>query len=247
MTADGSKLRDIAQAWAPIRPRPEVGTMIPFDLARDGTQVVFATCAYPRPGSVTTGERANRAYGYELTRVGAMGGAPRRLTANQVFDGYPAWSPDGRRVAFLHDGVDGYVDARQLSTIGVDGADARGIVKASEGTFPVLHPPVWSPDGRRLAFVGVDVSDGFGLYTVAADGAELQQLSDLRPLTKTVGSAPAWSPDGSRIVIAIDDEPSLPDVVLYSMAPDGTGLRMLVRRDGDGGIEAVEPNGGRDR
>ena len=227
--ADGSAVRDIAQAWAFIGAERDgtVGTMIPFDLAPDGTQVAFATCGYPHPGSVLTGEDRDVAvYGYELARVGTMGGTPQRLTANQVTDVYPGWSPDGRRVAFLH--RTGYREARQLSTIGVDGTDARGIVRAPEGWGLALYPPVWSPDGRRLAFVGGGGDGGLALYTVAADGAELRQLSDLRPLSEAV-SVPAWSPDGRRLAYLKVEGGG---AALYSIAADGTDERQLTTIDG---------------
>ncbi len=227
--ADGSAVRDIAQAWAFIGAERDgtVGTMIPFDIAPDGTQVAFATCGYPHPGSVLTDDddRDVTVYGYELARVGVMGGTPQRLTANQVTDVYPAWSPDGRRVAFLQTG---YWEARQLSTIGVDGTDARGIVRAPEGWGLALYPPVWSPDGRRLAFVGGGGDGGLALYTVAADGAELQQLSELRPLSEAV-SVPAWSPDGRRLAYLKVEGGG---AALYSIAADGTDERQLTTIDG---------------
>jgi hypothetical protein len=58
-----------------------------------------------------------------------------------------------------------------------------------------LNPtsPVWSPDGRRLAFV----SDG-GLYAMNANGTALERVSATAPFSR-----PSWSPDGSRIAYVV--------------------------------------------
>ena len=63
------------------------------DVSPDGSHIVYSTCEYPLPGSV--GE-----YGYELGITGVDGTGKRRLTNNTQFEHYPAWSPDGSKVAF---------------------------------------------------------------------------------------------------------------------------------------------------
>src|SRR4029078_3862376 len=55
--------------------------------------------------------------------------------------------------------------------------------------------PVWSPDGRRIAFL----RGGTWLYVMNADGSGQRSLAANTPHNEVVGSAPAWSPDGRKI------------------------------------------------
>ncbi len=222
-TRDGSTVWRIARAWRVASldssglPEPTVGSMIPFDVAPDGGQVVFATCRYPPPGVEPSDQHGD--YQYELSLVASGGGDIQRLTANATFDGYPAWSPDGRRIAFLRalttDSANG--GARDLVTVAADGGDAKRIVTGEDLN---LHAPAWSPDGRRLAFVAKRE-----LYVADADRPQVQDLGSglLRPLAATI-SAPAWSPDGRRLAYAKDRGSH---VGVYTIAPNGSGERLL--------------------
>lgn len=224
---DGSSVRRIAQAWAyggqsPHRKsEPTVGSMIPFDVAPDGGQVAFATCRYPRPGAESSDQHED--YQYELALVATQGGDIRRLTANETFDGYPAWSPDGQRLAFLHELTTkgDYGGALELMTVAADGTDARRIVTGGDLN---LHPPAWSPDSQRLAFVA-----NKQLYVVGVNAPDVPDLGSglLRPLAATI-SAPAWSPDGGRLAYAKDLGSH---VGVYTIAPNGSGERLLGRID----------------
>jgi Tol biopolymer transport system component len=61
----------------------------------------------------------------------------------------PAWSPNGKRIAFTSDRNGSY----QIFMIGADGANLRQITSptAQPGSFPIF-----SPDGRRLAYTGAN-------------------------------------------------------------------------------------------
>ncbi|MDN3354438.1 serine hydrolase [Actinomadura sp. DC4] len=143
----------------------------------------------------------------ELWLVGTDGGTPRRLTSGPA-DTAPAWSPDGRRLAFLRDG--------QVAVLDAGGGEPERVIDLPLGA----GAPRWSPDGRRLAFAApVDPAGGTGGPMVTdgldyqADGAGMygpvrQQLHvldldgrEVRRLTDGPESAgdPAWSPDGTVV------------------------------------------------
>ena len=115
----------------------------------------------------------------DVLLVDVDGRGLRKLT-----DGFstssPAWSPDGERIAFVHDDI--------IYSIGVDGEDLRQLTDVdSRGDLPS-----WSPDGTRIAY---RAWGGDGIYLVDADGTNLEKIVD-----HDFGySPPAWSPDGTRI------------------------------------------------
>src|SRR5687767_3962199 len=109
----------------------------------------------------------------------------RRLVARGGRD--PAYSPDGRRIAFLR--------SHRLWVAQAGGRDARPVTP--DGWLVGQHR--WSPGATRLVFDrGFVTSVRSVLYTVKPDGSGLEQLLKARmPLSLSSG---AWSPDGRAIV-----------------------------------------------
>ena len=227
VTPDGTQLWRLAQGWGQARgidgsTLVTFGSKTSFDVTWDGNQVVYATCAYPPhvPG-VRLEHLDPFDFDYELAVVGLDGQAPRRLTRHRAFDNYPAWSPDGTRVAFVSGRGDrdlGIFGLVGLYTMAADGTDVRHLAPDLEGV--AWQPPAWSPDGRSIA-VAVKSWDlgkqGHALYVVPADGAGFARLAD------TV-SGGAWSPDGTRLAFA---KPEGAEVTLYTIAADGADARRV--------------------
>ena len=96
-----------------------------------------------------------------------------RVSPAAALYGFPVWSPDWRRVAFVEardgneasDGADVYV-------MNGDGSGRRRLTQGPQTD----GDPVWSPDGRRLAFVRVH-GDRSDVYVVDADGSGLRRLA----------------------------------------------------------------------
>lgn len=109
----------------------------------------------------------------------------------------PAWSPDGRRIAF-HSYVDGNF---RIWSVERDGSGMRQLTDGIHDD----REPVWSPDGETILFSS-DRSGSYDLWRVNASGGEPEQV--------TAGERdeyhPAFSPDGNRIVfVSGGPEPEL--------------------------------------
>lgn len=135
-----------------------------------------------------------------LFLVGIDGSKWRRLTSGAEDDN-PAWSHNGRQIAFWR--------GQMLWTMRADGRDQRRIGVRRKG-LPLNAGLAWSPDGGRIAFGQAD-----GLWTIGAKGIGLRRLA-------RKGWDPAWSPNGRRIIFESGE-----DGGVYSVSASGGNLRRL--------------------
>jgi TolB protein len=87
----------------------------------------------------------------EVFIANADGSNARNLTNHPAFDGWPAWSPDGRLIAFASNRNARY----QIFVMNPDGADVR-LVANTEGRATA---PRWSPDGSAIYFTNCVAKD----------------------------------------------------------------------------------------
>ena len=77
-------------------------------------------------------------------------GSNARRVAAKAAEGDPAWSPDGRRIAFRrYDGQLGSIGNSDLFVVNADGSGLRRLTRGAEN----LRWFAWSPDGRTIAFL----------------------------------------------------------------------------------------------
>jgi len=199
-------------------------TLIASLIALVALAVPSAANAAPKVGAVVFSKATTVG---DVTKGGLFAvrdGRLNQLTEDPT-DSEPAFSPDGRTIAFVRDG--------DLYSVRPDGSGQRRLTSGSE----LDSAPLVAPNGRFVVFERRATASGSAdLYTVGAKGGGIRAL--------TSGDADDhdadFSPDGRAIVfvrgIAQGATGSAED--LYSIRPTGSGLARLTRT---GGVDEFEP------
>ena len=98
-------------------------------------------------------------------------GSNARRVAQNATSGHPAWSPNGRRIAFRRfDGKLGSIGNSDLFVVNADGSGLRRLTRHSEN----MRWFAWSPNGRTIAYLR-----NSEVYIVNADGSGERRLTQL--------------------------------------------------------------------
>lgn len=141
----------------------------------------------------------------------AGGDGAREITPDDAFYGEPAWSPDGRRIAYATDSSD---SLWSIWTTTLNGRRTpHMLTMAGEAQWPS-----WSPDGTRIAYQYSKTLDGAdSIWIMGSGGGNPQML--------TAGTTPSWSPDGKWIAfVRTTDQGS--DLWMISPHPGAHAIRL---------------------
>jgi Tol biopolymer transport system component len=137
----------------------------------------------------------------------------------------PAWSPDGKRIAYIQRDRGDYA----VYVMNADGSHKRAVTKGGDDAYPN-----WSPDGRHIVFERDD-GESSAIYVVAGDGTDLTLLT-----SENDPSDPNWSPDGRQIAFVGNTE-TRPQI--YLMKADGSDAHPLVQDEQWDVAPAWSPDG----
>ena len=141
------------------------------------------------------------------------GGNPRRVTVNRSLNITPAWSVDGRAIAYtsyrrgFSDIFVSFIYEGRLERPGAGSADQQNWL------------PAWSPDGTQLAFTS-NRDGNPELYLMISDGGDLRRLT----YNPAIDTSPTWSPTGTQLAFT-SDRSGRPQI--YVIGVDGTGIRRM--------------------
>jgi TolB protein len=155
---------------------------------------------------------------FEVYVMNADGtGTPMRLTDPPVLSRYASWSPDGKRIVFRR-GVDIYV-------MNIDGSGSSRLTSEVPPSFAQM--PVFSPDGRYIAFMSF--REGYcSVFRMNSDGSDQVNLtpkdaSDAS--TSWCSRTPAWSANGQEIFFTSFRPSTGGHNQVFVMNMDGTDVR----------------------
>jgi TolB protein len=178
--------------------------------SKDGNQLAF----------VSTRDAANPASpslsDFEIYTINVDGTGLNRLTHNSDFESDPAWSPDGKHIAYASGQDHPGTDRAELYVMQADGS---GVTRL---TFmgAVVQRPSWDAHGRVIAFSTAFGSEN-GLWLIQSDGAGTTRLTFG---ASGVDNWPSWSPDGISLAFVSNRDGNSE---IYSMNADGTGQTRL--------------------
>jgi Tol biopolymer transport system component len=164
----------------------------------------------------------------ELFLMDSDGNNVRQITDRPGTDLPPSWLPDSSRIVWSGTTVPSDPSQTATSVLFMMDVASGQITELGEGS-----DPVWSPDGRHIAFVLAEkpppgvlrLQTNLDIYTFNVETGERTQLTQDRASDEW----PTWSPDGQRIAFVSTRDNAQGEI--YVMNADGSDIRRLTDND----------------
>lgn len=168
----------------------------------------MATVAFTRWSYQTFEER--------ICLINLDGAGLKQLTLEDgVQEHFPAFSRDGRRIAFSRRDESSQFDIFVMNS---DGSGRQGLTDTGRNNQGLNDMPAWSPD-NRIAFIS-NRDGNIEIYVMNTDGSSQTRLTE----NASIDWLPQWSPDGSKIAFLSDRDGAFK---WWVMNPDGSGQHLL--------------------
>lgn len=159
-----------------------------------------------------------------ISLINVDGTGMESLTPTNVRAIHPNWSPDGSKLAYCTD--DDLAPPRKndsdVMVINIATRQITTLITGGVNTYPVF-----SPDGKQLAFRRMIGEMNSEVFLANVDGTGAHNITN----HPAFDGWPAWSPDGSRIAFASNRNSSYQ---IFTMNPDGSDVRLLANTEGRG-------------
>jgi len=154
---------------------------------------------------------SNRDGNDELYMMDYDGYNQTRLTFNKIKDYMPAWSSDGKKIAYTS-----YRNEKAGLFI-LDPHEGKRVEVFSRGTN---YSPSFSPDGKKLAFCSTVEEGNSEIYVASSEGKNIKRLT----FNNAIDTAPSWSPTDRQIAFT-SDRGGTPQI--YIMDAEGTNVEKV--------------------
>jgi TolB protein len=164
------------------------------------------------PDGQTVAFASNRNGYWDLYLLNLGSGVVDRLTDTLAYEAAPSWSPDGEWLVY-----EAYVD--ENLEIRIQSVTTPGDPILLTNNPAADHSPVWSPQGRQIAFVS-NRSGENEIWLADLDKSEDQRFLNISQSPESKDTHPAWSPDGTALVWA-GEQDGFRSLFFQTIAPEG--------------------------